>query len=272
MISVNNNNAVRFADLLSQHISGVAQSTLRLSSGSKLLAPQDDAAGLAVATRLDAQLARLDAASRNVSSAGSFAQMQEAHLRGLDGIVSRMGELAIKAQDGTMPDDIRALYDTEFQQLKEMVNDVRTAQLNDVNLFDGQAREVTVSPEGDSVTMGDVDLFTDEFNVLTANTTRLTSMEGARAALDATSAAGASVSIERADIGSTLSRLETASAQLTSQRESMTAAASRIRDTDVAQESTRLTSEQIRAQSAVHALRQANARQGMVLELLRPLG
>ena len=272
MVSVNNNNAVRFADLLSQHISGVAQSTLRLSSGNKLLAPQDDAAGLAMATRLDAQLARLDAASRNVSSAGSFAQTQDAHLRGLDGIVSRMGELAIKAQDGTMPDDIRALYDTEFQQLKEMVNDVRTAQLNDVNLFDGQAREVTVSPEGDSVTMGDVDLFTDEFNVLTANTTRLTSMEGARAALDATSAAGASVSIERANIGGTLSRLETASAQLTSQRESMTAAASRIRDTDVAQESTRLASEQIRAQSAVHALRQANARQGMVLELLRPSG
>jgi flagellin-like hook-associated protein FlgL len=73
-----------------------------------------------------------------------------------------MGELAIKAQDGTMPDDIRALYDTEFQQLKEMVNDVRTAQLNDVNLFDGQSREVTVSPEGDSVMMGEVDLFTDE--------------------------------------------------------------------------------------------------------------
>jgi flagellin len=162
MVSVNNNEGVRFADLLSQHISGVAQSTLRLSRGNKLLAPQDDAAGLAVATRLDAQLARLDAAGRNVSSAGSFAQMQEAHLRGLDGIVSRMGELAIKAQDGTMPDDIRALYDTEFQQLKETVNDVRTAQLNDVNLFDGQSREVTVSPEGDSVMMGEVDLFTDE--------------------------------------------------------------------------------------------------------------
>jgi flagellin len=182
-----------------------------------------------------------------------------------------MGELAIKAQDGTMPDDIRALYDTEFQQLKEMVNDVRTAQLNDVNLFDGQSREVTVSPEGDSVTMGDVNLFTDEFNVLTANTTRLTSMEGARAALDATLAAGGSVSIERADIGGTLSRLEAASAQLTAQRESF-AAASRIRDTDVALESTRLASEQILAQNAVHALRQANARQGMVLELLRPLG
>jgi flagellin len=91
MISVNNNNGVSFANLLSQHISGVAQSTLRLSSGSKLLAPQDDAAGLAVATRLDAQLARLDAASRNVSSAGSFSQMQEAHLRGLDGIVSSHG-------------------------------------------------------------------------------------------------------------------------------------------------------------------------------------
>jgi len=119
--------------------------------------------------------------------------------------------------------------------------------------------------------MGDVDLFTDEFNVLTANTTRLTSMEGARAVLDATTAAGASVSNERAGIGATLSRLEAASAQLTSQRESMTAAASRIRDTDVALESTRLASEQIRAQNAVHALRQANARQGMVLELLRPL-
>jgi flagellin len=94
MISVNNYEGVRFAELLSQHISGVAQSTMRLSSGNKLLAPQDDAAGLAVATRLDAQLARLDATSRNVSSAGSFAQMQDAHLRGLDGIVSRMGELA----------------------------------------------------------------------------------------------------------------------------------------------------------------------------------
>jgi len=115
-------------------------------------------------------------------------------------------------------------------------------------------------------------LFTDEFNVLTANTTRLTSMEGAQAALDATVAAGDSVSISRADIGGTLSRLAAASAQLTAQRENFTAAASRIRDTDVATESTRLASEQIRAENTVHALRQANARHGMVLELLKPLG
>ncbi len=268
MLSLNSNQAVRFSDLLNQHVRGVAQSTLRLSSGSQLLAPQDDAAGLAVATRLDAQLARVDAASRNVSSATSFAQMQEAHLRGLDGVVNRMSELAISAMDGTMPDEVRALYNKEFQQLKGMVNDARTAQLNGVNLFDGQAREVTISPEGNSVTMGNVDLFTDTFNALTANTTRLTSQEHARTALDASTAAAASVSMERADLGSTVSRLQAASSQLTAQRESFTAAASRIRDVDVALESTRLATEQIRAQNAVHTLRQANARQSQVLSLL----
>ena len=83
-----------------------------------------------------------------------------------------MGELAIRAQDATLSPNQRALYQTEFQALKDTFNDTRTAEYNGQTLFDGTAHTVANSPE-DLAQLSGIDLFTAEQNAVTAQATRL---------------------------------------------------------------------------------------------------
>src|SRR5206468_1916887 len=99
----------------------LSKSLARLSSGSKIINPSDDAAGLAVASRLDAQVHRLNAAQTNVANAVSFTQTQEGYLKKIAKAFDRMSELAILAQDVTKTDADRTLYDKEFTQLAAYV-------------------------------------------------------------------------------------------------------------------------------------------------------
>ena len=159
MIPVQSNNT-SFIEQLNWHSNQATTALKRLSSGSKMLAPQDDAAGLAVVTRMEAQLLQLNATANNLTNAVSFTQTQNSYLSGAQNVIDRMGELAILAQDSTMPDEIRALYNEEFRTLEDTFNDARTAQYNGVNLFDGKSLSVAISPENGSVEAGGVDLFT----------------------------------------------------------------------------------------------------------------
>ena len=107
-----------FVNQLNWHTNQSTKALEQLASGTRLLAPQDDAAGLAVATKLEAQLRQFDAAARNLANATSFTQTQDGYLKSAQGTLDRMGELAIRAQDATLSPDQRALYQTEFQALK----------------------------------------------------------------------------------------------------------------------------------------------------------
>ena len=118
----------------------LAKSLARLSSGSKIVSPEDDAAGLAVATRFDAQINRITAASNNVSNAISFNQTQDGFLKKVTKALDRMSELAILSQDVTKTDDDRALYDAEFTTLGAYIDDVATKEFNGVALFDGASQ------------------------------------------------------------------------------------------------------------------------------------
>ena len=103
--------------------SSLAKSLARLSSGSSIIVPSDDAAGLAVSSRLRSQIARLDSSLSNVINAVSFTQTQDGFMKTIDKTYRRMGELAILSQDTTKSDADRALYNQEFQQLKSYVQE-----------------------------------------------------------------------------------------------------------------------------------------------------
>ena len=117
MIINTNAQAQIASDNLQTSSTMLGKSLARLSSGSKITTPADDAAGLAVSLRLDAQVQRLQAASNNVGNAVSFTQTQDGYLKKIGKALDRMSELAILSQDITKQDSDRALYNTEFQQL-----------------------------------------------------------------------------------------------------------------------------------------------------------
>ena len=109
-----------------------AKSLARLSSGSKIVSPEDDAAGLAVSTRFDAQINRIGAANDNVGNAISFNQTQDGFLKKVTKALDRMSELSILSQDVTKTDADRALYNEEFTTLGAYIDDVATKEFNGV--------------------------------------------------------------------------------------------------------------------------------------------
>jgi flagellin len=141
------------ATYLSQATQRLSQSLARLSSGSKIVSPADDAAGLAVSMNLNAQINRTDAANNNISNAISFSQTQDGYLANATNALDRMSELTIQAQDVTKSDSDRALYNKEFQTLATYVRNVQTEQFNGVSLFSGNALKVTTDSEGDTFSM-----------------------------------------------------------------------------------------------------------------------
>ena len=240
----------------------------RLSSGSKILAPQDDAAGLVVATQLEAQMLQLNATANNLTNAVSFTQTQNGYLAGAQKVLDRMGELAIRTQDATVSDEIRALYNEEFRTLKDTFNDARTAQYNGVNLFDGKSISVAISPEIGSIEAGGVDLFTDEMNTVTANATNLNTTADAKSTLEAVLRASKQTAIGRATLGSTLNGLAMASEQITISRTNLSESLGQIQDTNIAAEVTNLAQDQILTQNSVFTLRQTNVQHANILNLL----
>jgi len=141
------------ANLLGASSQRLSQSLARLSSGSKINTPADDAAGLAVSMNLNAQIGRTDAANNNIANALSFSQTQDGYLQQASNALDRMSELAVQAQDVTKSDSDRTLYNQEFQTLAAYVNNVGTKDFNGVSLFSGNDLNVTSDSEGGTFAM-----------------------------------------------------------------------------------------------------------------------
>ncbi|MSR43541.1 MAG: hypothetical protein EXS19_05845, partial [Pedosphaera sp.] len=158
MVINTNTQAQSTANNLNVSNAQLAKSLSRLSSGSKIIVPSDDAAGLAVSSRLEAQIKRLDAALNNVVNAVSFTQTQDGFLKTVDKAFRRMGELAMLAQDTTKSDEDRALYNQEFAQLKDYVAASADQAYNGVTLFSTDTIPVTVDSEGVTFAMAGINL------------------------------------------------------------------------------------------------------------------
>ena len=163
MVINTNVQALQTANNLNTSSNALAKSLSRLSSGSKIIAPSDDAAGLAVSSRLESQLKRLDAAINNVVNAVSFTQTQDGFLKTIDKAFRRMSELAMFAQDSTKSASDLTLYSQEFTQLQDYVSQSVKQTFNSVKLFSATPLAVTIDSSGTTFDMAPIDLGKSEY-------------------------------------------------------------------------------------------------------------
>jgi flagellin len=141
------------ARILSQSSQLLAKSLGRLSSGSRLTSPEDDAAGLAVSMRFDAQINRIKQVNSNLGNALSFSQTQDGFLKRVGKALDRMSELAVLSQDSSKTDQDRSLYNKEFQKLTSYINDIVTKDFNGISLFSATGLTVTTDADGGTFQM-----------------------------------------------------------------------------------------------------------------------
>jgi len=267
MVINTNISAQNGARLLTESSNMLAKSLARLSSGSKITSPDDDAAGLAVSMRFNAQVSRLGAASANVGNAISFNQTQDGFLKKVDKALNRMSELSILAQDVTKTDSDRDLYNAEFTTLGAYINDISTKDFNGVSLFDGTSRNVTIDGDGATFSMSGVDLTATAYTDATSST--IDTAGNAATALGTVRSAIDQLASDRANIGANISRLNSTGEQLGLVKDNLSAASSRITDVDVAEESTNFARFNILVQAGTAMLAQANQSPQSVLRLVQ---
>ncbi|MDB6054825.1 MAG: flagellin [Verrucomicrobiales bacterium] len=269
MVINTNTPATSSARLLAESSSMLSKSLSRLSSGSKIVSPEDDAAGMAVSMRFDAQQNRTTAASANVGNAISFSQTQDGFLQKIGKAFDRMSELSVLSQDITKTDTDRALYDKEFQTLGTYITNTASKDFNGVSLFSTNTQDVTTDGEGNSTstfTMGGVDLAASAYTSATG--ADVTTTTNAASALTTVKAAITQLATDRASVGANISRLSYTSEQLGVLKDNIGAANSRIKDVDVAEESTKYARYNILVQAGTAMLAQANSSPQSALRLL----
>ncbi len=248
----------------------LSKSLARLSSGSRIVQPADDAAGLAVGTRIDAQINRIQAANYNVGNAVSFVQTQHGYLQKIGKALDRMSELSILAQDGTKTDADRNLYNKEFVQLQNYVSSAAGKDFNGVSLFSAMALDVAIDSEGGLFSMNGINMSAAPYSgMMDSAVSNVSTTSAAAAALTQIKAAINQLAEDRATIGAYQTRLNYTSEQLTVSKENLAAASSRIQDTDMASESTEYAKQNILVQSGTAMLAQANQLPQSVLRLLQ---
>jgi len=267
MVINTNSSALTSARFLGESSALLAKSLARLSSGSKIVSAEDDVAGQAVAIRLDAQVRRTEAANTNVGNAISFNQTQDGFLQKVQKALDRMSELAVLAQDITKVDADRSLYNSEFSTLAAYITDVASKSFNGVSLFDGTTRGVTIDSDGTSFSMSGINLGASTYTSVTSSST-VSTTTAAASALTAVKNAITQLATDRATLGASRARLNYTNEQLTVLRDNLVASASRIKDVDVAEESSQFARYNILVQAGTAMLAQANASPQSALRLL----
>ena len=271
MVINTNTAASRGARFLGEASGNLSKSLARLSSGSKIVEPQDDAAGLAVASRMDAQINRTEATRSNIGNAISYKQTQDGFLSKASKALDRMSELATLAQDGTKTTTDLSLYNKEYETLYSYLDVVDSQTFNDVVLFGSTALSV-LQDDGASAAFssGAIDLNTTTLSVSNGTVaSAISSASSASTALTAVKSAITTVAAHRAAIGADLSRLMMTNDHLSVLSENLSASVSRIKDVDVASESAKYAKYNILVQSGTAMLAQANSLPQSALRLLQ---
>lgn len=241
----------------------------RLSSGKRINSAKDDAAGLAIATRMDASVRGLNQAVRNANDGISLSQTAEGAMGGISNMLVRMRELAVQASNGTLGDDDRTAIQTEVTALIAQIDDVATrTTFNGTALLDGTA-DIDIQTglnDGEVVNIAIADMQSAGLGVDGLDFSTAAGASGALATLDT---AIQTVATERANLGAQQNRLEATVDNLTSTVVNLADAKSRIEDTDFSAESTKLAAAGILAQASTAMLAQANQSQQGVMNLLR---
>ena len=258
---------------LANSTSLLSKSLARLSSGSKINSPEDDAAGLAQSIKFDAQINRNNAVRANVGNAVSFVQTQDGFLQKVQKGLDRMSELSVLSQDITKTDVDRSNYSVEFTQLQSYISDIGTKNFNGVTLFATAGEAVTIDSEASKFTMNAVDMTsatvtTGLANIYNATSSTIGTTASAASALSNIQTAIQNLADMRAKVGANIQRLNMTDDQVNILNENLSAANSRIKDVDVAEESTRFARANILVQSGTAMLAQANMLPASALQLI----
>jgi len=274
---LNNISGVSAQNQLNMNNVNLARTLNRLSSGKRINSGADDAAGLQIANSLRANVSALNQAVRNANDGVSVSQIADGALAQIGDLLTRAVTLAEEAATNTVDSTGRQSLNNEYTAIKDEIQRIATqTNFNGTTLFtaaglngklkvfvgdlSGASSIAVTLPVVSTTSVGGVDISTD---------TLATSQDTAAAALQNIKTAINGVSSERADIGAGINRLQAAVAVLQTTSQNTQAAESAIRDANIAQEVSNLTSYQILAQSGVAALAQANTNSQVVLNLMR---
>ena len=279
MAVINTNVAAQIsANALAKNDRAMTQTMERLATGSRINSASDDAAGLAVASKLTAQVRGLDQAVRNGNDAISMLQTADGAMIEVGNMLQRMRELSVQGGNGTLSSSDLTALNTEFVALRTEIDRIAdNTQWNGSNLLDGTAGTAgvitfQVGYEADQTITADVgdlnlaagDILAADLSAITMTTatlanTQITNLDAAIAGLDS----------KRSTIGSALNTLEFAVDNLANASQNASAARSGIADADYAKETTELARTQIIAQAGTAMLSQANQSAQSVLALLK---
>lgn len=252
------------------------QSLERLASGYRINKAADDAAGLAISEKLRSKIRGLQQAQRNANDGISLIQTAEGGMNEIHNILIRMRELGVQAASDTIGPKERVYLDIEYQALKDEIDRIAYAtEFNGTQLLDGTGGilEIQINTGGDNI-LGVDRLEYNSFkadvktNRLGVSELALDTKGGAQHSLTAIENAIDYVSAIRADLGALQNRLGSTINNIGTTVENLSAANSRIKDVDIAEESSELTRNQILLQSGTSVLQQANTTSKMALQLL----
>jgi len=251
-----------------------ASSLNKLSSGARITKAGDDAAGLAISEKLKGSIRSMQQANRNANDGISLIQTAEGGINEVSNILLRLRELSVQAASDTIGDTERGFTDKEFQNLKSEIDRIsQVTKFNGTNLLNGSGKTLDFqvgienNPENDrlqyataatDVTLGHLGL----------SATTVASKQMAQENLGKIDVAIQAVNENRAGLGALQNRLSSTVNNLSISTENLAAANSRIRDTDMAAETSELTKQSILSQAGTAVLSQANSSQNLALKLL----
>jgi flagellin len=248
---------------LQKNQSALMSSFNKLSSGYRINTAADDAAGLAISESMKSQIRSYTVAERNASDGISMAQTAEGALGDIHDVLGRMRELAVQSSNGSVTSTDRGYMQTEFGLLQSEITRIQgSAKFNNKDLITASAQTIAyqvglnnTASDQVSVTFGGVALTS-----LLATTTKIggTTASSALASLSTIDTAIGSVSTARSKFGAAMNRLQVATSNIATMRLNLSAANSRIRDVDVASETSAMTRNQVLTQAGVSVLAQAN--------------
>ncbi len=266
--------AMNIRNQINRSSENVTRSMERVASGRRINRAGDDAAGMALASLSEGKIRSAEQAERNALDALSFSQVAEGGMTEIDNLLIRMRQLAIQASSDTIGGNERVALEIESKQLIEEVDRISKAtKYFGTTLLDGTGREFTyqIGVENDDASRISYDgsLIDLRIGTLGLDSIELGEAESARESLGVIDEAISKVAVPRATLGGIQTRLNSVVNTLGNYSENLSVALSRIRDADLAKETSEVVRNQIQVRAGGAVLAQANSLPLMALELIR---
>lgn len=251
-----------------------AETLNKLSSGTRITKSADDAAGLAISEKLKAQVRGINQAERNANDGISMIQTAEGGLNEISNILIRMRELSVQSASDTVGDSERSFTDLEYQNLKQEIERIsQVTEFNGKKLLNGvgDTYDFQIGINNDEFQdriSFNTEMLNSSVGSLGVDSLSVSNKEGAQTALSSLDAAIQKVSGQRAELGAKQNRLTSTVQNLQTSSENLSAANSRIRDTDYAAETAKNAKLNILSAAGTSVLSQANSQGSNALKLI----